>query len=395
MNAQPTTTAQPTTRRTLTAEQQLVRDMRANLAARFAERDSEIHGMLVAALAGEHTLLIGPPGTGKSALARAFADTLAGATYFETLLTRFSTPEEIFGPVSLQGLKQDRFHRVTTGKLPQAHVAFLDEIFKANSAILNACLTALNERIFHDDGKPQAMPLLTCIGASNELPEGEDLAALWDRFVVRYSVTYTKTEASFAGMLLGTAPAPMRGALTLQQWDAIRAQVDAVQLPADAVASLFQLRTALANKGVECSDRRWVKATRLLRAAAWMAGSDTVYRSHFGILGACLWNTPDQIPVVKEELAKYAGAEVLRASRMYDAVMKLVTDLQRDVTTGWVDRAGQARSELKKALDRIEEIRQQTVDPQEGEQLDAMVDGIRSTAANLTGQIKTKLGLDL
>jgi len=150
--------------------------VRANLTARFRERDAEVRGLLVAALAGEHCLMIGPPGTGKSALARAFADALGGANYFEWLLTRFSTPEELYGPISLAGLKADRFKRVTAGKLPECHVAFLDEIFKSNSAVLNSLLSAVNERIFHDDGAARQIPLLTCVAASNEMPEGPELA---------------------------------------------------------------------------------------------------------------------------------------------------------------------------------------------------------------------------
>jgi MoxR-like ATPase len=144
-----------------------------------------IDGALAAVLAGEHVLLLGPPCTAKSALARAIAQAFGGA-YFARLLTKFSTPEELFGAISLRALEQDHYARITTGKLPEAEFAFIDEVFKANSAILNALLAVVNERVFHNDGQPVACPLVTMSGASNELPEGKDLEALFDRFLVRF-----------------------------------------------------------------------------------------------------------------------------------------------------------------------------------------------------------------
>ena len=129
--------------------------LRSDLTTHFPERKDVIDGALCAVLAGEHVLLLGPPGTAKSALVRAIAQAFGG-TYFERLLTKFSTPEELFGPISLKALEQDRFARVVTGKLPEAEFAFVDEIFKANSAILNSLLTLVNERVFHNDGKPPA-----------------------------------------------------------------------------------------------------------------------------------------------------------------------------------------------------------------------------------------------
>lgn len=123
--------------------------LRAQLLLLFPERQVVIDGALAAVLAGEHVLLLGPPGTAKSALVRSLAQAFGG-TYFERLLTKFSTPEELFGPVSLKGLESDHFTRVTTGMLPEAEFAFVDEVFKANSAILNALLSVVNERLFHN-----------------------------------------------------------------------------------------------------------------------------------------------------------------------------------------------------------------------------------------------------
>ena len=160
-----------------------INQLRANLMAQFPERKDVIDGSLAAVLAGEHVLLIGPPGTAKSALVRCLAQVFGGS-YLERLLTKFSTPEELFGPISLKALEQDRFVRVTAGKLPEAEFAFIDEIFKSNSAVLNSLLSIVNERLFHNDS-PIHCPLVSLFGASNELPDGKELEALFDKAGVK------------------------------------------------------------------------------------------------------------------------------------------------------------------------------------------------------------------
>src|SRR5512138_733909 len=189
---------------TTTVHAQL-QQLRADLHGRFPERREVIDGALAAVLAGEHVLLLGPPGTAKSALVRAIAQAFGGH-YFERLLTKFSTPEELFGPISLKALEQDRYARVVTDKLPEAQFAFVDEVFKANSSILNSLLAAMNERVFHNDGAPLAMPLVSLFGASNELPDGKELEALFDRFLLRFDVQYLRRPASFRAVVTGPAP---------------------------------------------------------------------------------------------------------------------------------------------------------------------------------------------
>jgi MoxR-like ATPase len=191
----------------MTAPVQQLQQLRQDLVARFPERREVIEGTLYALLSKDHILLVGPPGTAKSSLARAVAQAF-GARYFERLLTKFSTPEELFGPVSLKALENDRYIRITTDKLPEAEIGVIDETFKANSAILNTLLTLMNERLFHNDGQPTPCPLVTLFGASNELPEGKELEALFDRFLLRYEVSYLLRSSNLRAVLTAPDPTP-------------------------------------------------------------------------------------------------------------------------------------------------------------------------------------------
>ena len=164
----------------------------------FIERSEEINCALLSVLSGEHILYLGPPGTAKSLLAKNVCDAVDGGQFYYYLLTRFTTPEEIYGPLSLKALQQDEFRRKIDGYLPTANIAFLDEIFKSNSSILNSLLTILNERKFHNGQEVVDVPLLSVFGASNELPEeDESLQALYDRFLFRCVMEYVQDDSNF------------------------------------------------------------------------------------------------------------------------------------------------------------------------------------------------------
>lgn len=286
-----------------------LRDHLAALEAGLLERGTAVRLVLLAALAREHVLLIGPPGTAKSELARRLHRCFAGARYFERLLTRFSTPEELFGPLSLKALEDDRYERLIDGYLPTAGIAFLDEVFKANSAILNALLTLFNEREFDNGAGRVAVPLISAIGASNEPPGDESLLAFHDRFLVRVPVQPVG-DASFAALLqLGkpaatAAPAP----ITPAQLQAVAAAREQVVLGDEALAALAALRAHLAAQRQPVSDRRWRQLVGLMRVAAATEGRRTLDALDLWLAPYVVGHDADAVAPLSDWLAGHLGA---------------------------------------------------------------------------------------
>jgi MoxR-like ATPase len=288
-----------------------LRKIQACLTARLVEREIPVRLTLLAAIAGEHLLLIGPPGTAKSELARRLRLAFCEQTYFERLLTRFSVPEELFGPLSIKMLEQDKYVRQTDGYLPTAAVAFLDEIFKANSAILNALLTLLNEREFDNGTERVKTPLISVIGASNELPQEEELLALYDRFLLRYHVGPV-TPAGFDRLLdlRGDSGVTVDESLLLGPQDLaeIRKSALAVRVPPNVLSLMRALRFYCSEQGIPVSDRRWRKALFLLQVSACTDGREEVSIWDCWLLQHCLWHQPDQAAKLGAWYDERAGA---------------------------------------------------------------------------------------
>ncbi|WIA32331.1 hypothetical protein OEZ86_003170 [Tetradesmus obliquus] len=309
----------------------------------LVERETEVRLLMLAAMCREHILLIGPPGTAKSEVGRRLSQLIQGA-YFERLLTRFSVPEELFGPLSMRALEEDKYVRQTRGYLPDAQVAFIDEIFKANSAILNTLLTILNERLFDNGSQRVKVPLVTLVGASNELPESEELDALYDRFLLRKEVKQV-TVAGLTQMLDyyagnsyddgdSVTPSSSRGArsTTIQVDPSARLTMDdfqqtrtsalaAVRVPQHVIQLLADLRSYLQEKvepPVYVSDRRLVKAVALMQVAAYCNGRDSVSEYDCLLLEHVLWQSPEHAPKI---------ADWLLAQLAVDDGMKQVTYL--------------------------------------------------------------------
>jgi MoxR-like ATPase len=289
-----------------------LRDLIEALSHGLVERTTPVRLALLAALAGEHLLLIGPPGTAKSELARRLHRAFRDAAYFERLLTRFSVPEELFGPLSIAALEQDRYERQTAGFLPQAAIAFIDEVFKANSAILNALLTLLNEREFDNGAQRIACPLISVIGASNEVPQDDALAAFHDRFLLRVAIVPV-SDAGFRELL--QLPADAACAIAPEQQigpdelAGFAAALDTVRLPESIVDLLAQLRAHLAQNDIAVSDRRWHKTVRLLKASALSNARDSVSLWDLWLTQFCATAEPAQAPIVAQWYLRTLGVQ--------------------------------------------------------------------------------------
>jgi MoxR-like ATPase len=273
----------------------LRRDVIEPLKQRFVGRDEVVDLIALAVVAREHLFLYGPPGTAKSALIRDFAQAVQGR-YFEYLLTRFSEPNEIFGPIDIAKLREGTVVTVTTGMLPEAEFVFLDELFNANSAILNNLLTVLNERVYRRGAETHRLPLLSLFSASNHLPEDDALKALFDRFLLRCQVKNLRRDAMpallQAGWGLETA-GPLQSFVSAEELNGLADHVPKVDLSAvrePYIDAVFKVR----DLGIAYSDRRAVKVLKLIAASALLCGRQAANPSDLWVL-RYVWDREEQI----------------------------------------------------------------------------------------------------
>jgi MoxR-like ATPase len=272
-------------------------------------------------------------------------------------------------------LEQDDYRRVTARKLPEAHIAFLDEIFKANSSILNAILTLINERLFHNGKEAARVPLLTLFGASNELPEEEELTALYDRFLVRFVVGYIAEDFRFLRMLESHTQ-PTRTTLTLGELRELQEQVKQVAIPAHVYRSVADIRRALNKKNIQASDRRYSQSLSLLQARAYLEGQQAVAERDLFFLEHVLWRDPGEYEQVRgtirelllgyeEEITEllYESREIRdSASRSWEttderarALVEFHTKLRNILAK--VDQVIEKAKQLGRPLDRVGSVR--------------------------------------
>ena len=278
------------------------------LNTQFLDKQEIIRLMLVSAIAGEHMVIVGPPGTAKSAMIDMFAR-LVDARYFEYLLTRFTEPNELFGPVDIAAFREGRYTRRTDNMLPTAEIVFLDEIFKSNSAILNSLLHVINERKFTNGAEVVEVPLISLYAASNEVPNDESLAAMFDRFLLRVLSdnldSYHFHELMNKGVTLevnkmtGRAK-QQRPVISAADLRALQTSFDRFMVfPEDFLAKYKGLIFQIRSEGISVSDRRAVKLLKLFAASAVFDGRTRVHDGDFFVLRH-IWNNLDQVELLEE-----------------------------------------------------------------------------------------------
>jgi MoxR-like ATPase len=351
------------------------------LEARFLGKDEVIRLLLVATIAGEHAVLIGPPGTAKSALIRMFSRFLS-ARYFEYLLTRFTEPNEIFGPVDIQAFREGRYERRITGMLPEAEIVFLDEVFKSNSAILNALLTLLNERRYTSGGAVLKCPLLSCFGASNEVPTDENLTAIFDRFLLRIRSDNLDAyhfqdllEKGIQHEVMGLTDAkvePFASAREVQ--DLHRAFGQRMKFAEEFFSQYKGLVFQIRAEGVSLSDRRVVKLLKLFAASAYLDGRSQPDAGDFFVLKH-IWNNEDQAaileqivtPVLEAHYRDHPNARRVGAAGVGLEALAAEIDRVRQVLTGGGGLSDVQLFSQLKALNEIKTALGASSDPRAGE----------------------------
>lgn len=304
---------------------------RLSLGRYFVHKQELIDLMVVAAIAQEPLLLIGPPGTAKSDLVLKFKDglSLADADYFEYMLTRFTEPSEIIGPIDINQLRDGRYVRREQGKLPTARLAFLDEIFKSNSAILNILLTIINERKFYQDGLPQPVRLRVLFAAANEIPEHNELGALKDRFCLK-AESLPVQDDHFTELIDAGLRAEVHRGLNQKPWQEGHASLADFEkanrylllqfgqvrqnlagdeqtdrdlfFPAEVFQEFRRLvKTLVREDRIFVSDRKLVKLYKLFRTRAWLFGGGVVSLPDLQLL-AYLGETPEEMSLLREKI---------------------------------------------------------------------------------------------
>lgn len=342
----------------------------SELSEQFFERSEVTRMLVVAMLARQHSLVLGPPGTAKSDLARELTSRIDGARIWEILLSRFTTPTKMFGPIDIGALaREGRYTQLFDGRATTAHIAFMDEIFKCGPA-LNDALAYLNERLYHPEGggAPISCPLISAVCASNELPDSEEMAAIYDRLLVRLQVGYLADIGNFAGLMRSAvvvgAPPPRTTVSLAALSDAVANQVPRIEVPDGAVDTLCKLRTSLRRQQIIASDRRWKASVRLLQASAWLAGRAAVDEHDLQTLAHVLWESPTHRATVEREVLQVVNPHAGEALTLVDGIDEIAAKLDSmvgqsfEALSKWATKEGNPK--LNKAGTRLAELRQES-----------------------------------
>lgn len=359
----------------------------------FVGREEEAYAIALALISGEHVVLIGEPGTAKSALARRAAE-LVNARFFKYLLTRFTEPDELFGPIDINALKNGKYVRITKNKLPEAEIAFIDEIFNANSAILNMFLTIMNERIVYDGYSEIHVPLWTMIAATNNVPDEPELQALYDRFLYRHFVkpvgedkwlklidAVWRIEAGYY-----EKAEPILSMEQLRFLNKLLFEVDLSRIK----EKLVKIYAVFEDHGIHMTDRRKGKALKAIAASALLSGRTIAVEEDLLVLRMVA-------PKDREEADQVTAIlfEEVKASERYLRELKEIEDNIRDAIT-YIESITEFEPRLVDYLrsfetvrDRVRKIADETTD----ERVRKKALDVLAEVGNVISLIRSKLGI--
>lgn len=297
------------------------RALEADLQSIIFERREEIHTMVLALLGGQHWFALGSPGIAKSLLIEQMVKRIGGLSdeeFMNILLTRYSQPEEVFGAPNVKALTEGRYERVTKFMLPEAKIAFLDEIFKANSAILNALLRAMNERRFRNGSEDAKIPLMSLFAASNELMESDELAAMWDRLHFRHHIQPIRGASEFIAMLNLELPDDTEKIVTLDDIAQAQTEIEKITIPEEVFLALLKLKADLLDENIFVTDRRWREAIRAIKCETWYNGRNITIKDDTRPLKHMLWSDVDHLKVVFRIVGNLADPLEQEAQEAHD-----------------------------------------------------------------------------
>lgn len=395
-----------------TKKHEKVQAITRELGEQFYERREHLEAIWIGLLAGVNTYLLGEPGTGKSLMVRESSKRVVSSDpdehlYWEVLLDRQLPLESIFGPLDIVHFRNTgEYHRNVTGYLPTARFIFLDEVGKAGPAVLNPLLTVLNEGLYHNNSKPMECNILTAVGASNEELEDE-LEAMWDRWVMRLIVDPIQEPSNFASLLTkGSKPSSQPTTISLDELiEAREKEVPQVVIPPGVIDSILKLKSQLHANNCRPSDRRWVQAMNVVRAAAWMNGRSTVDEDDLAVLRHVLWDVVEQIETVHEQVLKFTseltskavdlgrilneieaeitnrkGQSVEQRARYGGEAQSKIGDVQKKAAKlqEQANREGRSTAKIEQVIDRTKQLKQRVfveclnVDPDRASQMSSL-----------------------
>jgi len=335
--------------KTHTSTRDQISNLLQNIQNGLYDKQEAVSLALLCSIAGESIFLLGPPGVGKSLVARRLKFAFSEGKSFEYLMSKFSTPDEIFGPISIKKLRdEDKYERLTEKYLPGAHVVFLDEIWKAGPAIQNALLTILSEKIYRNGDKEIEVQIRGIITASNELPpKSENLAPIWDRFLIRLEVDKIKKSESFLKMILDTSknyeddidPEYKLNDDTLKSWDKL---IDQIEVPAEVLNTIQIVKAKISDHSqshsakpgaLEIYDRRWKKIVRLLRTSAFLNGRTAVDLMDCFLMVHCLWENQKHKLFIEQAVSETIRDHGYSIAVNLQALQKEVSLFEQDVQT--------------------------------------------------------------